>query len=52
MNAIYEYVVFHLDEQSLPTYLMGWRYEILTQPLIALLREDIDYLATQMKIAR
>ncbi|ENU91461.1 Ribonuclease D [Acinetobacter sp. neg1] len=52
MNAIYEHVVFHLDEQSLPNYLMGWRYDLLTQPLIALLREDIDYLATQMKIAR
>lgn len=52
MNAIYEHVVFHLDEQSLPSYLMGWRYDILTQPLITLLREDIDYLATQMKIAR
>ncbi|OEC92314.1 ribonuclease D [Acinetobacter sp. YK3] len=52
MNAIYEQVVFHLDEQSLPSYLMGWRYDILTQPLITLLREDIDYLATQMKIAR
>jgi len=52
MNAIYEHVVFHLDEQSLPNYLMGWRYDILTQPLIALLREDIDYLATQMKITR
>ncbi len=51
MNAIYEHVVFHLDEQSLPNYLMGWRYDLLTQPLIALLREDIDYLATQMKIA-
>lgn len=52
MNAIYEHVVFHRDEQSLPNYLMGWRYELLTQPLIALLREDIEYLATQMKIAR
>ncbi|UUM26552.1 MULTISPECIES: HRDC domain-containing protein [Acinetobacter] len=52
MNAIYEHVVFHLDEQSLPSYLMGWRYDILTQPLIALLKEDIEYLAMQMKIAR
>ncbi|MEB6478838.1 ribonuclease D [Acinetobacter vivianii] len=52
MNAIYEHVVFHLDEQSLPNYLMGWRYDILTQPLIALLKEDIEYLAMQMKIAR
>ncbi|ENX38023.1 ribonuclease D [Acinetobacter courvalinii] len=52
MNAIYDHVVFHRDEQSLPHYLMGWRYDLLTQPLIALLREDIEYLATQMKIAR
>ncbi|MFV5262664.1 ribonuclease D [Acinetobacter courvalinii] len=52
MNAIYEHVVFHRDEQSLPNYLMGWRYDLLTHPLIALLREDIEYLATQMKIAR
>ncbi|ENU23989.1 ribonuclease D [Acinetobacter proteolyticus] len=52
MNAIYEHVVFHLDEQSLPSYLMGWRFDILTQPLISLLREDIEYLATQMKVAR
>ncbi|MGA6135592.1 ribonuclease D [Acinetobacter dispersus] len=51
MNAIYEHVVFRLDEQSLPSYLMGWRYDILTQPLIALLKEDIEYLAMQMKIA-
>ncbi|MCH7291340.1 HRDC domain-containing protein [Acinetobacter sp. ANC 3926] len=52
MNAIYEHVVFKLDEQSLPSYLMGWRYDLLTQPLISLLREDIEYLATQMKVAR
>lgn len=52
MNAIYEHVVFHLDEQSLPSYLMGWRYDILTQPLIALLKEDIEYLSTQMKVIR
>ncbi|ENX34228.1 ribonuclease D [Acinetobacter colistiniresistens] len=50
MNAIYEHVVFHLDEQSLPNYLMGWRYDLITRPLITLLREDIEYLATQMKI--
>lgn len=52
MNAIYEHVVFHLDEQPLPSYLMGWRYELLTKPLISLLREDIEYLSTQMKVAR
>lgn len=52
MNAIYEYVVFHLEEQELPSYLLGWRYDILTKPLVALLRQDIEYLAAQMKLAR
>ena len=52
LNAIYEYVVFHLEEQELPSYLLGWRYDILTKPLVALLRQDIEYLAAQMKLAR
>jgi ribonuclease D len=52
LNAIYEHVVFHLDEQDLPNYLLGWRYEILTRPLIELLRQDIEYLGTQMKISQ
>jgi ribonuclease D len=34
MNALYQHVVFHGDEQDLPEYLLGWRYERLTQPLI------------------
>ena len=52
LNAIYEYVVFHLDEHELPSYLLGWRYDILTKPLVTLLRQDIEYLATQMKSAK
>lgn len=49
MHAIYKYMVFHLDEDDLPDYLLGWRYDLLTQPLIELLRQDIEYLAAQMK---
>ena len=30
--------------------LLGWRYELLTQPLIQLLRRDESYLSTQMKV--
>ena len=52
LNAIYEHVVFHLDEQDLPPYLLGWRYDILTKPMIELLQQDIDYLAMQMKVSR
>ena len=43
-------MVFNGDEQDLPGYLLGWRYELLTQPLIQLLSKDIDYLSTQMKV--
>jgi len=50
MNALHQHVVFHNDEQDLPDYLLGWRYDLLTQPLIQLLRRDKSYLSTQMKV--
>lgn len=50
MNALHQHVVFHNDEQDLPDYLLGWRYDWLTQPLIQLLRRDESYLSTQMKV--
>lgn len=50
LNALHQHVVFHNDEQDLPDYLLGWRYDLLTQPLIQLLRRDESYLSTQMKV--
>ena len=50
MNALHQHVVFHNDEQDLPDYLLGWRNDLLTQPLIQLLRRDESYLSTQMKV--
>ena len=50
LNALYQHVVFHGDEQNLPAYLLGWRYEILTKPLIQLLKTDASYLTTQMQV--
>lgn len=50
LGALYQHIVFHNDERDLPNYLLGWRYEILTQPLIQLLHKDSDYLSTQMKV--
>ena len=50
MNALHQHVVFHNDELDLPNYLLGWRYDLLTQPLIQLLRRDESYLSTQMKV--
>lgn len=50
LNTLYHHVVFQGREQDLPEYLLGWRYDILTRPIIALLNKDIDYLSTQMKV--
>jgi len=50
MNALYQHVVFRNDEQDLPAYLLGWRYELLTKPLIEVLQADESYLSTQMKV--
>ena len=50
LNALYQHVVFHNDEQDLPAYLLGWRYELLTKPLIDVLHADEQYLSTQMKV--
>ncbi|MDR0238084.1 HRDC domain-containing protein [Acinetobacter sp.] len=50
LNALYHHVVFHGKEQDLPRYLLGWRYDLLTQPLIQLLHEDINFLSKQMKV--
>ncbi len=50
LNALYQHVVFHNDEQDLPAYLLGWRYEMLTKPLIEVLHADENYLSIQMKV--
>jgi ribonuclease D len=50
LNALYQHVVFHNDEQDLPGYLLGWRYDILTKPLIDVLYSDEAYLSKQMKV--
>lgn len=50
LNALYQHVVFHNDEQELPSYLLGWRYDLLTKPLIEVLHADESYLSGQMKV--
>ncbi|OTG77019.1 ribonuclease D [Acinetobacter sp. ANC 4169] len=50
LNALYQHVVFHNDEEDLPAYLLGWRYDVLTKPLIEVLHADENYLSIQMKV--
>lgn len=50
LNALYQHVVFKNDEQDLPSYLLGWRYDLLTKPLIEVLHQDQQYLSNHMKV--
>jgi len=45
LNAIHQHVLSQGDEQVLPDYLLGWRYELLTQPLIHLFQEEKESLS-------
>ncbi|AOA58548.1 ribonuclease D [Acinetobacter larvae] len=51
LNQLYQYVVFQGQAQDLSPYLLGWRHELLTQPIITLLQQDVDYLSRQMKLS-
>lgn len=48
MNALYQNVAHSEDHQQLPKYLLGWRYELLTQPLCKILQSDKPRLIMQM----
>lgn len=50
LSSLYQHVVFKRDEQDLPDYLLGWRYDLLTKPLIHMLNKDADYLSLQMRV--
>ncbi|ENV93287.1 ribonuclease D [Acinetobacter calcoaceticus] len=45
LNAIHQHVLSQGNEQDLPDYLLGWRYELLTQPLIHLFQEEKESLS-------
>lgn len=51
MNDLYHYVVSQQDDiSSLPGYLTGWRYALLTQPILDLLKHDKLSLTQQMRL--
>lgn len=50
LTALYQHIAFQGNEKDLPSYLLGWRYDLLTQPLIQLLSKDAEYLSMQMKV--
>lgn len=50
LTALYQHIAFQGNEKDLPGYLLGWRYDLLTEPLIKLLSKDAEYLSMQMKV--
>ena len=48
MQAMYQHVVFGHDIETLPSYLLGWRYDLLTAPIVELLQQDVKFLSKQM----
>lgn len=53
LNELYSYAILDSQERHsnlLSAYLTGWRYEILTQPLLQVLQQDKDNLVRQMKV--
>ncbi|MBF7684972.1 HRDC domain-containing protein [Acinetobacter sp. B10A] len=52
-NELYTYVAFGGEnKQVLSPYLLGWRYGVLTQPLLSLLEQDKVCLVQQMSVKR
>lgn len=50
LNDLYHYVVREEQDLSyLSSYLTGWRYKILTQPLLVILKQESSTLKQQMK---
>lgn len=43
MNALHQHVLFQSSEASLPPYLLGWRYQLLTRPLLDAFCQDLAY---------
>ena len=48
LSAMLNLVAFKEDESKLPEYLLGWRYDILTRPILSLLSQQQTILAVEM----
>jgi ribonuclease D len=48
LNAMLMHTARSTDERTLPPWLLGWRYEILTRPILSLMSSQRDVLAVEM----
>ena len=47
LNALFQHTLNHGHEKNLPAYLLGWRYENLTLPILKMMKEDEMLLSMQ-----
>ncbi len=48
LSALFSHVAIGGEEADLPSYLLGWRYEVLTRPILGLLEQHKDVIAVEM----
>lgn len=48
LSALFSHIAMGGDEADLPSYLLGWRYEVLTRPILGLLDQHKDVIAVEM----
>ncbi len=48
LSALINTVAFNENQANLPEHLLGWRYDILTQPILSMLHQQQKVLAAEM----
>jgi ribonuclease D len=48
LSALFSHIAMGGNESDLPAYLLGWRYEVLTRPILGLLEQHRDVIAVEM----
>jgi len=48
MSALFSHIAKNGDEADLPRNLLGWRYDVLTRPILGLLSHHRDIIAVEM----
>jgi len=48
LSTLFSHIAKSGDEADLPSYLLGWRYEVLTRPILDLLHQQKDSIAVEM----
>ncbi len=48
LSALFSHIAMNGDEADLPSYLLGWRYDLLTRPILGLLEQHKDEIAVEM----